>query len=161
MDHRERERLISKQERAARQQAQLEKKRRAKAEYHESSGDGSASGTNIDPGQKGNKPLNRKIFSRRVSKEEGRRAKSIIVQGEEYVSATQWFLSICWLKIPIIGFLYALLLALSRKAPCEKRNFARGYLLYRILVMILSLTVMYALYRVGLDLVDQLLSYVR
>lgn len=165
MDRKDKETLISKQERAARQQELLEKKRRAKAEYNASPGDWSATGTQnrgAAPGRrKGKKPLNREIFNHRVSKEESRRTRAILEQKEEYVTATQWFLSVCWLKIPIIGFLYALILSLSRKAPCEKRNFARGYLLYRILVMLLSLAVLYALYRVGLDLVEELLSYVR
>ncbi len=76
------------------------------------------------------------------------------------VTASQWFLSICWLKIPVFGILYALVLAFVPGTDRTKKNFARGYLLYQILVLILAVTVAYVIYTLGLDLVDQVLSFV-
>lgn len=161
MDRKEKESLISKQERAARQQELLEKKRRAKAEY------------NISSSKPVRKSIEKKpIRPKRPKKEvtppnftQRRKAapeKKVVPENmERYASVSQWFLSICWLKIPVIGFIYALFMAFSRKTPYEKRNFARGYILYRILVLLLSMTVLYVIYRIGLDFIDQLLSYVK
>ena len=162
MDLKEKESLINKQERAARQQELLEKKRRARAEYNTSPArsEKKTPGRESEDRKKQKKEINRKIFSRRISTDSVKKAVPEKSR-EETVSVSQWFLSICWLKIPIVGVFYALILALSRRAPEEKRNFARGYILYRVLVFLLSLTVLYAVYRLGLGFVEELLSYVK
>ena len=79
----------------------------------------------------------------------------------EGVSVSEWLLSICWIKRPVIGFVYVLILALSKKIHPAKKNFARGYLVYRCLVLILSLTIMYVLYQVGLSFIDDMLAFVK
>lgn len=159
-----RESLIKKQEQAAKQQELLEKRRRAKAEYNTSS----SKPARIPLERKAGKPkrqkqeAEREIFARRAKKAAGQKAARKALQradGDVAVSVSQWFLSICWLKIPVIGFFYALMLALGRRTPEEKRNFARGYLLYRALVLLLAATILYVVYRVGLDFIEQLLSY--
>lgn len=72
----------------------------------------------------------------------------------------QWFQTFCWMHIPIFGFFYMLVLSLREKTPEEKKAFARAYVLYRVLVMILACTLIYVVYKVGLDFVDQMLAYV-
>ena len=76
-----------------------------------------------------------------------------------YGEIGQWFQMICFVKIPVFGFLYILILALRRKTPQRKRTFAIAYLLYRILVLLLALTILYILYKVGLGFVDEILRY--
>ncbi len=80
---------------------------------------------------------------------------------KRFGEAGQWFQTICWINIPIIGFLYIIKLAVSKKTPPEKQNFARGYLIYRILVFILAITVLYCLYRLGLGFIDGMLDFVK
>ena len=76
-----------------------------------------------------------------------------------YGEIGQWFQMICFIKIPVFGFLYILVLAFRRKTPQRKRTFAIAYLLYRILVLLLALTILYILYKVGLGFVDEILRY--
>lgn len=173
MNLKEKESLISKQERAAKQQELLEKRRRARAEYNISSTKSEKKVVERKPRkQKRQKTEGKtKIFSggdnidslkkaaqERKAAQEKRAAHKKGTEGN--LSVSQWFLSICWLKIPVIGFVYALILALSSKTPVEKRNFARGYILYRCLVIFLAMTILYVVYRVGLGFVEELLSYV-
>lgn len=169
----EKESIISKQERAARQQELLERKRRAKAEFNTSDTRQTKKGSNRTAGNTG---LDKPVFQNRKKAEalttpvsERVDKKTVAGQAKRYqsgrtgerVSVSQWFVSICWLKIPFIGFIYAVILALRGNTPADKKNFARGYLLYRILVLALSLTVLYVLYQTGLSFIEELLSFVR
>lgn len=156
---REKESLISRQERAAKQQELLEKKRRAKAEYNTSSG----SGRKSRPVAQKNVKISKSARERKQEEYMVKEAHRAVISenATEYVSSSQWFLSICWLHIPVIGFIYALILAVNPKTPKEKKNFSRGYLLYQILVLALSITLMYVVYQVGLSFIEEMLSYVR
>lgn len=152
---------LSRQERAARQQELLEQKRQSVANQNmalrkketRSHFPEKEEKKKVRKEKTGKKPLNSWAF--REKRLEDREVM------DRYVSVSQWFLSICWLKIPFLGFIYALVMAFSRKTPPSKKAFAMAYLLYKILVMILALTVFYILYRVGLSFVDELLSYAK
>ena len=154
MDQKDQDTVISRQERVARQQEILERKRRAKAEYNVSSLEQLEKKKQHKIAVQGKKrEKNRKRFQKSYQ-------SAVAFDDAEGVSVSQWFLSVCWLKIPVFGFLYALFLAFSPKTHLSKRNFARGYLIYRILVLVLSVTVLYVIYKLGLDLIEQLLSFV-
>lgn len=71
-----------------------------------------------------------------------------------------WFQTICWVHIPIFGFWYMVVLAIRKKTPQDKKDFARGYILYKLLVYILALTILYIFYRMGLSFVESVLRYV-
>lgn len=73
----------------------------------------------------------------------------------------RWFQTICFMNLPVIGFIYMLVQAFSKKTPAHRREFAQAYLLYRILVLLLAFTVLFILYRIGLDFVDEILKYVK
>lgn len=73
----------------------------------------------------------------------------------------KWFQSLCWLHIPIFGMLYIIILAIRKKTPPQKRYFAIAWILYKVLVWILALTIIYILYKVGLDFVDGIMSYIK
>lgn len=70
-----------------------------------------------------------------------------------------WFVTFCWMHIPFIGFWYMVVMALRKKNPKEKKAFARAFILYRILVLILACTILYICYRMGLSFLEQILSY--
>nr|MDE6566299.1 hypothetical protein [Lachnospiraceae bacterium] len=70
-----------------------------------------------------------------------------------------WFVTFCWMHIPLIGFWYMFVVAVRKKTPREKKAFARAFLLYRILVLILVGTILYICYRMGLSFIEQILSY--
>ena len=70
-----------------------------------------------------------------------------------------WFLTFCWMNIPIIGFWYMVVVAVRKKTPKERKAFARAFILYRILVLLLACTILYICYRMGLGFLEQILSY--
>lgn len=70
-----------------------------------------------------------------------------------------WFQTICFMRIPIIGFVYILVLALSKKTPIEKKSFAKAYIIYKVLVWVLAAALLYCLYKVGLNFLDGILQY--
>lgn len=164
MSQKDQDTVISRQERVAKQQEILEKKRRAKAEYNVSSGKGgSFREERIQEHLERKKQHEIAVQGKKQEKSRKRFQKSyqsaVAFDDAEGVTVSQWFLSVCWLKIPVFGFLYALFLAFSPKVHLSKRNFARGYLIYRTLVLVLSITVLYVLYKLGVDLIEQLLSF--
>lgn len=72
-----------------------------------------------------------------------------------------WFQTFCYMRIPVIGFIYILVMAFSRKTPEYKKEFAKGYLLYKVLVWILAIVLLYCLYKIGLGFVDGMLSFIK
>lgn len=72
-----------------------------------------------------------------------------------------WFQTFCYMRIPVRGFIYILVMAFSKKTPEYKKEFAKGYILYKILVWILAIVLLYCLYKVGLDFVDGMLSLIK
>lgn len=79
----------------------------------------------------------------------------------EQMSISDWLFTICWIRIPFFGFLYACVVALRRGNNRTKKNYAAAYIIYRLLVLVLTVAVLYVFYKVGLDFVDQMLSYVK
>lgn len=166
MDKRAQDSVIAKQEKAAKQQELLEKKRQARAEYNVS---GSRSGVarekkhqeQILKRQQKQMEIRQEKQEKKKIKFAGSFQKAVAYDDAEGVSVSEWFLSVCWIKIPVIGFIYVLVLAISQGTHPAKKNFARGYLIYRCLVLILSLTVLYVLYQVGLSFIDDLLDLVQ
>lgn len=71
-----------------------------------------------------------------------------------------WFQTFCWMHIPVVGFWYMVVMACRRKSSKEKKAFARAYILYRVLVLILACTLLYIFYRMGLSFIEQILSYI-
>ena len=79
----------------------------------------------------------------------------------QYGRIGKWFQTICFLHVPVVGFIYMLVQALGKRTPPARKDFAKAYLLYRILVLFLACMILYTFYRMGLDLVDQLLDLVK
>lgn len=71
-----------------------------------------------------------------------------------------WFQTFCWMHIPIFGFWYMVVMALRKKNSEERRAFAKAYVLYRFLVFLLAITILYALYKMGLSFLEQILAYI-
>lgn len=143
-------------------------KRQARAEYNTSDGSTARQEKKLEKRQEQHRRKERKAIRVQEKKQEKKKLRfmksfqsAVAFDDAEGVSVSEWFLSICWIKIPVIGFVYVLILALSKKIHPAKKNFARGYLVYRCLVLILSLTIMYVLYQVGLSFIDDMLAFVK
>lgn len=72
----------------------------------------------------------------------------------------RWFQTICWINIPVIGLLYLLVLLISKNTSKHRKNFILGYLLYKLLVWMLAILLIYCLYKMGIDFIDNMLDYV-
>ena len=78
---------------------------------------------------------------------------------QRYGRVGQWFQILCITKVPVVGFIYMLVLAIRKKTPPYKKSYAIAFILYRILVLALAMTVLFILYKVGLGFVDEILKY--
>ncbi len=94
-----------------------------------------------------------------LSEEQKQNIREVKVKKAGHIG--NWFQTFCYMRIPIIGFIYILVMAFSKKTPEYKKEFAKGYILYKVLVWILAIVLLYCLYKVGLDFVDGMLSFIK
>lgn len=71
--------------------------------------------------------------------------------------ARSWFNTFMIMNIPIIGWLYLLILAFGKKD--QRKDFAKAYLIYKLVFLLVALAIIALLLRVGMDAADQLLQY--
>ncbi|MDO5349197.1 MAG: hypothetical protein Q4E86_04575 [Lachnospiraceae bacterium] len=71
--------------------------------------------------------------------------------------ARSWFNTFMIMNIPIIGWLYLLILAFGKKD--QRKDFAKAYLIYKLVFLLVALAIIALLLHVGMDAADQLLQY--
>lgn len=76
----------------------------------------------------------------------------------EHDSIHRWFFTFMCMNIPIAGWIYLLYLAFSKKQT-DRREFARAYLFYKLLFLLLSALILGILVYIGLEVLDKLLAY--
>ncbi|MGL5435950.1 MAG: hypothetical protein ACRDBO_11205 [Lachnospiraceae bacterium] len=69
-----------------------------------------------------------------------------------------WFFTFMCMNIPIVGWIYLLYLAFNKKKT-DRRYFARAYLFYKLLFLLISGVILAILLYFGLQLLDQILAY--
>lgn len=69
-----------------------------------------------------------------------------------------WFITFMCMNIPVIGWIYLLYLAF-RKDTTLRRNFARAYLFYKLVFLLISLVILGILVYIGMGLLENLLAY--
>ncbi len=69
-----------------------------------------------------------------------------------------WFFTFMCMNIPIVGWIYLIWLAFNKKQT-ERRNFARAYLFYKLVFLLISIVLLGIVLYIGLDMVDRLLAY--
>lgn len=69
-----------------------------------------------------------------------------------------WFFTFMCMNIPVAGWIYLLRLAYGKKDN-QLRDFARAYLLYKLVFLIISLILLGILVYMGLDIADKVLAY--
>lgn len=70
----------------------------------------------------------------------------------------KWFFTFMCMNIPIVGWIYLFYLAFSKKVT-NRRSFARAYLFYKLVFLLIGILILGILVYIGLDLLDQLLAY--
>jgi len=69
-----------------------------------------------------------------------------------------WFVTFMCMNIPIIGWIYLMTLAFSRSKD-PRKDFAKAYLLYKLVFLLLSLVILAVAIHYGLELLDKVLAY--
>lgn len=69
-----------------------------------------------------------------------------------------WFFTFMCMNIPIAGWIYLLYLAFNKKKT-DRRYFARAYLFYKLLFLLVAAVILGILLYFGLQVMDQLLDY--
>ena len=62
------------------------------------------------------------------------------------------------MNLPIIGWIYLLILALKKNGD-QRKDFARAYLVYKLVFLIVALAILALFLYIGLELADNLLQY--
>lgn len=69
-----------------------------------------------------------------------------------------WFFTFMCMNIPVTGWIYLLRLAFGKKDN-QLRDFAKAYLLYKLVFLVISLVILGILIYIGLDAADKILAY--
>ena len=69
-----------------------------------------------------------------------------------------WFFTFMCMNIPIAGWIYLFRLAFGTKEN-QLRDFAKAYLLYKLVFLIITLILLGILIFVGINIADKLLAY--
>lgn len=73
------------------------------------------------------------------------------------VPVHSWFVTLMCMNIPLIGWIYLFILAFSSKGP--KKEFARAYILYKLVFLILALAILAVAFHYGMLFLDRVLAY--
>ena len=75
-----------------------------------------------------------------------------------FVPVRSWFVTLMCMNIPIIGWIYLIILACSpSKGP--RRDFAKAYLLYKLVFLLISLAILAVAVHYWLEVLDKVLAY--
>ncbi len=77
---------------------------------------------------------------------------------DEDTGLHRWFFTFMCMNIPVVGWIYLLYLAFNKKKR-DRRSFARAYLFYKLLFLVISGVILAILLYFGLQLLDQVLAY--
>lgn len=74
------------------------------------------------------------------------------------VPVRSWFVTFMCMNIPIVGWIYLIILACSPSAGAKK-DFAKAYLIYKTIFLLITLAILAVFVHYGLILLDQVLAY--
>lgn len=80
------------------------------------------------------------------------------VKTNSAVQVNRWFFTFMCMNIPIAGWIYLFYLGFS-KTRTDRRGFARAYLFYKLLFLLISLVILGITVYIGMGFLDQLLAY--
>lgn len=85
-------------------------------------------------------------------------ADEIPIGGSSDARVHRWFFTFMCMNIPIGGWIYLFYLAFNKKVT-DRREFARAYLFYKLMFLIVSLVILGILVFIGLGVLDRVLAY--
>lgn len=94
------------------------------------------------------------------AKKELKRRDNKEVYTTNKVAISNWFLTICYLKIPIINIIYFLCTLISRKTPQPKKAYVLAWVVFQVLCLALAALLIYFVIQFGADFIDNILKYI-
>ena len=73
-------------------------------------------------------------------------------------SIQSWFNTFMIMNLPVIGWIYLFILALSKKD--QRKDFAKAYLVYKLVFFLLALAIIAFCIYAGMEVADRLLQYI-
>lgn len=73
-------------------------------------------------------------------------------------SILSWFNTFMLMNIPLIGWIYLIILSLRKKD--QRKDFARAYLVYKLVFLLVALAIIAICLYAGMEAVDRLLQYI-
>lgn len=74
------------------------------------------------------------------------------------IPVRSWFVTLMCMNIPIVGWIYLLILSGDKKQGAKK-DFAKAYLVYKLVFLLISILILGAAAYVGLEYLEKLLAY--
>ncbi len=71
---------------------------------------------------------------------------------------SSWFVTFMAMRIPIVGWIYLLYLSFSKKTV-NRRNFARAYLLCKLIFLLLGVIILFLIISAAMNILEDLLEY--
>ncbi len=103
-----------------------------------------------------------KAKDKKTGEKKEKKKKEKSEPGEEaYIrrsSIQSWFNTFMIMNIPIIGWIYLLILALKKNSD-QRKDFARAYLVYKLVFFLVALGILIVLMYSGMEVIDRLLRY--
>lgn len=78
---------------------------------------------------------------------------------EKQIPVHTWFFTFMCATIPVVGWFYLISIAFSKKKDL-RREYARAFLLYKLVFLVVSLILLGILVYIGAGIMDQVLAYV-
>lgn len=94
------------------------------------------------------------------AKKELERRDSKEIYTTNRVAISNWFLTICYLKIPIINIIYLLCTLISKKVPQPKKAYVLAWAVFQVLCLALAALLIYFVVQFGADFIDNMLKYI-
>lgn len=92
------------------------------------------------------------------SEEDSPEEKKPLISPLANASVGSWFFTFMCMNIPIIGWFYLFFLAFNKKKT-DRRNFARAYLFYKLIFLLVAAVILGCVVYIGLGYLDMLLQY--
>ena len=89
---------------------------------------------------------------------ESRDAREIYTTNK--VAISNWFLTICYLNIPVVNVIYFLCTLISRKTPQPKKAYVVAWAVFQVLCIALAALLIYFVIQFGADFIDNMLKYI-
>ena len=108
-------------------------------------------------------PSIKKPEPKKPEEKKEREKKEVYSQTEEpgYIRRSpiqSWFNTFMIMNIPIIGWIYLLRIAL-KKQPDQRKDFAKAYLVYKLVFLLVALVILAFCLYTGMEIMDRLLRY--